>query len=1098
LYVAPLSYLEVAHNGYQFLALIDNGSQINLIDETILPFLSYMPRPRHIAHFFGVQGRLSEIHQWIAFQISLANGVATTITTAVVDECPCSILLGQPFLIENQAVVDSANAVITTNKGPLKLLQLQQPPTPKANNVVVIPDDIAEEEQLVKAKTNLSDEQMSKLRQFLQDYRSLWRGERPGRVKHAEHGICLTSDIPIRDHPRYHSPDQNVEIHHQVNKMLEDNIIQPSKSPYSSEIVIAKKVDSDGNFTGWRFCVDFRNLNRQTIKDAYPLPRITDLLHAIQRSRYFVALDLRWGYWNIPLEKNSIKYTAFRCIKGLFEFIVMPFGLSNAPATFQRLMDFLFGDMRYDGVLAYIDDILIHGEAFEEVMSRLKIVLDRLQAEGLKVNFQKSNFFPLHLKYLGHVISDGTLHPNPAKVEALTRFKKPQTVQDVKRLLGMLGYYHRYINDFAGLMTPVFELLKTSSGTKKGNRETKVTWEDCHEAAAREVLSQLRNAVLAIPIETDEFIIETDASAMSVAAILNCRRLDGSVAPVEFMSKKLSATERRWPTRDREAYAIIVGLKKFDSYIRGRPVTINTDHKSLKWMLEAKEGRVARWASRLTEYDITICHKSGRSLEHVDYLMRFIDNSSDFDVEDHMVYQVNYVRASSTNLPSMQTILAEQRKVALPMTKGFFQKANVIYYHNSIWVPPALQKAIISACHSVAPYRHHGIKKTSRLIRRVFNWPNLHVQVVDFLSSCLTCQRTRAGLERLQGHFRTHPIPGPFQTVYMDFWSCTFNRVRYKVFTMIDQLTKWAECVVVPSGAAEVVATSFIRTWVCRFGVPDVVVTDNDRAFTGILLSNIHSSFGTKALSITPRHPEGNAVIESFHRTLNKGLSAFEHPSGTSNISFAEALDLVLYSYRSTIHLTTGDSPAFLVYGVDLRPPADNDWRFQRNITMQERLKFLNQLRLNIQFQAFDRRVRENEVRDKGRVPSEFVLGQLILIRASDYDRTKYAHYSGDHKHKLIPKWSLPNRVIHVYPNGRKALARDLLIRTERLVHIQDVRFIQPPKSSLQREEWDQVIMKDISSMFDPKVRLEMLSQFWEEVESPQLVVHDRTKRRRV
>jgi len=516
-------------------------------------------------------------------------------------------------------------------------------------------------------------------------------------------------------------------------------------------------------------------------------------------------------------------------------------------------------------------------------------------------------------------------------------------------------------------------------------------------------------------------------------------------------------------------------------------------------MLEAKDGCVACWASCITEYDMTISHKDGRKLEHVDYLTRFIDYS-DLDVQDHMVYQANFVcafvRASAGNLPSMQEVITEQSKVVRPTLKGFFEKGGIIYYHNAIWVPPALQKAIISACHSVAPYRHHGIKKTARLIQRVFNWPGLHDHVVRFLASCLKCQRTRGGIERLQGHFRTHPVPGPFQTIYMDYWKCTFNNTSYQVLTIIDQFTKWAECIPVPSTHAPVIVSTFIRSWICRFGVPDVVVSDNDRTFTGTLLSNIHGTFGTKALSITPYHPEGNAVIESFHRTLNKGLSAFNVPPHRPTISFHEALDLVLYSYRATLHSTTGESPAFLVYGVDLRPPMSNDWRFQRNVTVQERLKFLNEMRLDIQLQAYEKRLHANEKRNKYRAPSEFQLYQLILVRATDHDRLKYAHYSGEYKHKLIPKWSLPHRVITVYPGKKKALVRSLLTRDERLVHIQDVRFLQPPQSLLQREEWERVVLQDINSMFDPQVRREKLEQFWEAIDYPQLQTLPKKRRR--
>ena len=504
-------------------------------------------------------------------------------------------------------------------------------------------------------------------------------------------------------------------------------------------------------------------------------------------------------------------------------------------------------------------------------------------------------------------------------------------------------------------------------------------------------------------------------------------------------------------------------------------------------MLEAKEGRIARWASRLTEYDMTIIHKSSHTLEHVDYLSRFIDDASDFDIDPRMTFSVNFIRSSNSTLPSLQDVVAAQQQSPITVTKGFYKRDDVIYYHNAIWVPTQLRNAIISACHSVIPYHHHKVKKTSRIVRRVFNWPGLYRDINLFIGSCLHCQQTRTGIERLQGLFRVHPVVGPFHTVYVDFYKCTFNKVPRLVFTMIDQFTKWAECVTIPATTLAIVLPTFVRHWICRFGVPNVIVNDNDRTLVSAMMTKLHSSLGTKNLVSTPYHPEGNATIESFHRNFNKGLSSFEDSDSTSAISFDEALQLVLYSYRSTLHLTTGESPAFLTYGIDLRAPADNDWQFERNVQMQERLKFLNRMRLEIQWKAYDERLRAIERKNKKRVPTEFQLYQLVLVRATDYDRLRVAHSTGDHVHKLIPKWSLPHRVILVYPGAKKALVRNLLTGQQRLVHLQDVRFLQPPQSHVQREEWDLIISKALESMFDASFRQEKLQAFWQAVDHPQL-----------
>ena len=562
-YVAPLYFLEFLNNHSIFVALVDNGSQLNVIDRSVLPFIKYaiVPSPPSIPSFQGPQGIKSEINLWICFHLHLANGSEIPVIAAVVDSLPSSIILGQPFLTSNKAQLDFRNAVLTTAGGPIRLLSSNRAPTsPKVNTI------LSEELAMNIKDTNLTAAEEEKLRHFLCNYQSFLGGQRTGQAKHVQHRIRLDTNHPITDCPRHHTTQQNEEAATHVRKMLDGVIIRPSNSPYASEVVMAKKQDSDGNLTGWRFCIDYRLINKHTIRDAYPMPRIIDLLHTIRKSCYFVALDLRAGYWQIPVEEESRKYTAFRCILGLFEFIVMPFGLTNAPATFQRLVDFLFGDLRHEGVLVYLDDILIHGQTFEKTLGKLKIVLDRLQAEGLTVNLEKSNFLPRTLKYLGHVVGSGQLKPNPAKVATLDQLKEPRTIYEVRRLLGMLGYYHPYIRDFCGLMAPVFNLLKGTKNNKRTNKSEAIVWEDRHRSAMREALERLKTSVLTIPLDSDDFILETDASDTAVGAIVSCKQADNTWAPIEFASKALSATERRWPVRDREAFAIIFGLKKFDAW----------------------------------------------------------------------------------------------------------------------------------------------------------------------------------------------------------------------------------------------------------------------------------------------------------------------------------------------------------------------------------------------------------------------------------------------------------------------------------------------------------------------------------------------------
>jgi len=294
LFVAPLYFLEFSNDKSIFISLIDGGSQLNVIDKKLLKHIIHarIPGPPSLTSFQGAQGIDSPILKWARFRVHLANGSSLSVVAAVVDSLPCSMILGQPFLISNGIHMDFANAILTTPAGPLKLRVCERAPTKAKVNSVTVNDlniDFSE--------SNINKKQQKKFLQFLSNYSEFLGSKKKGIAKHVKHRIRLDTDHPITDRPRHHTSDQNKHAAEEAYKMLDGIIIRPSNSPYASEVVMAKKKDSDGNFTGWRFCIDYRNINKRTIKDAYPLPRITDLLHDIKKSRYFVALDLRQGYW---------------------------------------------------------------------------------------------------------------------------------------------------------------------------------------------------------------------------------------------------------------------------------------------------------------------------------------------------------------------------------------------------------------------------------------------------------------------------------------------------------------------------------------------------------------------------------------------------------------------------------------------------------------------------------------------------------------------------------------------------------------------------------------------------------------------------------
>ena len=1079
-YLAPLHFVEFTNNKSSFSALIDPGSQLNLVSHNLLPFLKFQPCSSPLRALRGVNGKPQRISQWICLPVTLPNGIHLDIRAAVVTDLPCVVLLGMPFLTKIQATHDIAQCLLHTPQGPIVLRPSSTAGQPPATYLTT--QDAAATSphtELDLSHSSLTPEQKQQVLDLVCEFDDLWRGGKRGKAVDVAHRIRLLNDRPVVCRPRQFSEAQQRVIKEEVEKMLADGVIRPSTSPYAQEVVLVLKKTGD-----WRFCIDYRALNKQTIKDKYPLPRISDLIHAVKQSRYFVALDLRAGYWQIPMEESSIKYTAFRCFLGLYEFLLMPFGLTNAPATFQRVMDFLFGDLRFSGVLCYLDDILIHAATFVSSLARLRQVFERLRGAGLTLSLNKCLFYPSRLQYLGQLIEGGQLFPDPKRVQALRRIPPPQTLSDVRSLLGFLGYYHAFIPHFAHVMRPVFDLLRDQTNSKRHNKSTPVTWTPEHQAAVTEAINRLEKSVLHLPLESDEFLVETDASGYAIGAVLSVRPKD-VWAPVEFYSKTLSVTQQKWPAREREAYAIIAALGKFDHFLRGRHFSLHTDHESLKWMLECPKGKIARWASLMAEFDMSIFHKKGQELSHIDFLSRSLDADPEEFLADRMCYFTTVYP-----IPSLSSILLSQKVNPVPATHGFARKGDAIFFHGLLYVPPPLQRDIIAACHSLAPFHHPGIKKTKATILRTFNWPGLHKDVVDYLQSCLYCKRARSGHERLQGLFRSHPLPEAFDTIYMDFWECSYNGKSHSVLTLIDQATKWAECTTIPDQTAPTAISAFLRSWVYRFGVPRILMSDRDSAFLASVFAHLAAHLGITRLTAAPYHPEGNASIESFHRTLNTGLRSIDQ----ARVPFDEALQLVLFGYRATIHSTTGHSPCFLAFGTDPRLAPDCDWRTESAPTMHERFKFLSTLRLDVQLQAQNALNRQNALKNQGRIPTTFEEGQLVLCRAITLEQLRYkaAYY------KARPRWTLPHRVIKVVSPGKVAIVKCLLTSKTREIHIQDAQFIQPPCCGAQRQEWLELVRCEAQSMYDPDTCRDVIERFFEVVDQPQAVTPERpTKKKR-
>ena len=344
-------------------------------------------------------------------------------------------------------------------------------------------------------------------------------------------------------------------------------MIQPSKSPWASSIVMVSKKDGSK-----RFCIDYRKLNDVTVKDSYPIRRIDDSLEQLGGAQWFSCLDLNSGYWQVEVDKVDREKTAFTSRRGLFEFKVMPFGLCNAPATFERLMEIVLAGLNWQICLIYLDDIIVHGKTFAGMLENLDTVLRKLQEAGLKHKPSKCRLFKKEVEYLGHIISASGINPDPKKIQAVKDWPKPNNVTDIRAFIGLCSYYRRFISDFAKIAKPLHRL------TEKGQ---KFYWtEECDRAFGTLKKKLCEAPTLTHPDFQEEFILDTDASDFAIGAVLS-QKLDGRERVIAHTSKTLAKSQRKYCVTRKELYALVHFVKYFRHYLYGKKIY----NKNRSWII---------------------------------------------------------------------------------------------------------------------------------------------------------------------------------------------------------------------------------------------------------------------------------------------------------------------------------------------------------------------------------------------------------------------------------------------------------------------------------------------------------------------------------
>lgn len=772
---------------------------------------------------------------------------------------------------------------------------------------------------------NLPEYARSRLLGLLQKFKSAFDLPNTplGKAIDVEHSIHTDGTTVVRHRPYRVSASERQTISKHVDEMLHDGVIQPSKSPWSSPVVLVKKKDHS-----LRFCVDYRRLNKITKKDLYPMPRIDDALDTLQGAQYFSSIDLRCGYWQIPMAPDDKAKTAFATPDGLYEFNVMPFGLCNAPATFERMIDSVLRGLKWRTCLCYLDDIVVFSRTFEEHLLRLEEVLQCLSNAGLQLNKKKCRFGARRIKVLGHLVDSAGIRPDPDKLKAVSDFPQPANVKQLRSFLGLASYFRRFVPNFATIAAPLHRLLQ---------QDVPFHWDE----QSSEAFSSLRSLLTSDPIlghfdPSAPTAIHTDASGYGLGAVLVQNQSPTATERViSYASRCLTQAERNYSTTEKECLAVVWAVKKFRPYLFGKPFQVITDHHALCWLssLKSPNGRLGRWALLLQEYDFNVTYKSGRAHRDADALSRCplpSTVSNDTTVLDLAVLTPMSFAASQRQDPTCRLYLNHlegrhllQDRKLLKQVRHYWCENGILYRKNYapvgdrwlIVVPPSLRAEVLRSLHDDPTAGHSGIFKTYSRARQRFYWPGMYRTIARYVRSCVPCQFRKTPASSHHGLLQPLPCPPvPFHRVGIDLFGPlprTSAGNRW-VLVVIDHATRYVESAALPNATASEVAAFFLHAIVLRHGAPSVLLSDRGRQFLSDTVDELLRACNTVHKVTSAYHPQCNGLTERFNRTLADMISMYV---SADHSNWDLILPFVTYAYNTSVQSTTGFSPFHLVYG---------------------------------------------------------------------------------------------------------------------------------------------------------------------------------------
>ena len=1004
-----------------FAALCDNGADIDILTVSTFTSLPLKVKLDLMEETRTIQGLGGEFKTIGRVEIPLRIGseeIAHEFYLAKDKDVPYNIM-GLPLMDVLDAGIYPSRRYLevgtTRERVPLVSKGQHHRLTQRVARALQMAKDHVEEEGWKDSfGPELTEEQVTELMGVLKEFPEVWRDTDIGKCTAIEATVDASDKNAKAEKARRMPEPMLQEVDRQVADLLAAGAIEPSVSPWSHEVVMAPKPKGR-----WRLCCDFRPINSHTTADRFPLPDIITLLSCMQGAKYVTSFDLKTGFHQLNLRSTDRHRTAFRTRKGLWQWKVLPYGLRNAPAFMQRCMTKVLGDLldTEDNIFVYIDDIVFWSDTFSEHKRLMRKVLQRLKRYNMFVNVEKSHLGFKKIRILGQILENGTLRPNPEKVQAIYDVSTPTNRKMVRRFLGMSSYFRQYVQGFA---------QRTKHLRRLTREDTVFQWGEKEEYEFCDIKSALcANCLLYVPDLRRPFEVHCDASGDGLGAVLYQRGDEGKLHPVEYASRSLSDAEKKWSTRDLEALSIVWSITRWRQYLLFRDFEVFSDHDSLKYLWNTECSRLQRWAMFLQQFSFTLTHKAGKTHHVPDLLSRDVQwGPTDHQIEAlwpeiPSVFMVSpdmsiQAAASSLDFPTLddirlatKTCKLERKMRAVKKNGLFFTKSGRVY------LPESLRSRVLHFYHFDLSAAHRGVRRARRMIERTFYWPKMGTDIDRYVDKCLSCRRRR--LQPVQATTGSLTSPIPLELLCVDIvgpLDVTKDPQGKQedatyILTVMDAHSRYVDAVATHDISGSALYELLNSRWFCRFGYPTALLTDKGKQFVGGDLKRALSQVGVRKLYSNIYHPQGNALIESFHALLKKSLAINR---ATTDYDLQVILDHTCMAHRSTPHEALRDTPFRILTGLEFTLPQHQDLTRGRNdMPTDRRHEMLKALREEA-WNATMARVMRRQGREVKKAPVRFRHGDVVFVRLWPRQARDQGTALGGQK--FVPTFGEPHRVV--------------------------------------------------------------------------------------